>query len=403
MLASNDEKTYALDLELYKSVDPKASSYSVHTFGVSMVLKKKEKLWKRLMKDRNLKPRNMHLWWELYDKYNDEMEKLMSEAEGSGKATNKWWKNFDHKCEACHTMMYEAAFSEDALQRLKSGLEAEIEREAQKKAEAEKKAEEDEKDKEGKKETDDENEDGGKAEKKEKEATGNDNEDPEDDKSKNMKQALQVAQSTIRRLCEGYDTDVISVSFKKACKKLRKKRDMKKTLIATTSVVVEMLRKDKQNPLGMAKEGFKGNSTERMCKSVCPRIPKKLGPCKACNIVMDTISAHASKHKEKLSGAALLDGTCERIYARNPQMSEDAYESMSWVCDKLVRWFKDPIVEVIREKPSSERKKELVAVCKSAQFCKKKKKKKKNQDADESPNDESDKVTKEDVGTSPGL
>lgn len=42
-----------------------------------MVLKKKDKIWKRLMKDKNLKPRNMHLWWELYDKYNEDMEKLM--------------------------------------------------------------------------------------------------------------------------------------------------------------------------------------------------------------------------------------------------------------------------------------------------------------------------------------
>lgn len=74
---------------------------------------------------------------------------------------------------------------------------------------------------------------------------------------------------------------MISITFKKACKKLRKKRDLKKSLVTTTGVVVELLRKvvkgrnisriqvidtfgqDQENPLKHAKEGFVGNSTER--------------------------------------------------------------------------------------------------------------------------------------------
>ena len=43
-------------------------------------------MWKRLLRDKNLKPRNMHMWWELYEKYNDDMEKLEEEMELS---TNK--------------------------------------------------------------------------------------------------------------------------------------------------------------------------------------------------------------------------------------------------------------------------------------------------------------------------
>jgi len=333
MVASNDEKQFELELELFKNIDPEASTYSVHTFGVSFVLRKVDKVWKRLLKDPTLKPRNMHLWWELYDKYQDEMEKLQAEAESESKDNKKWWKRFDHKCEACHTMVEEAAFSDQAIQRLKKALHTEMDRaaaeEAQKAAEKAKKAAEEAKAKE-----ENETEEAGSEENSDDDDGKEEEDDEKAKKNKKLKQTVKVAGSVVKKVCEHYNSDVISTPFKKACKKLRKKRDIKKQVVITMGVVLEMIRKDEEMNPSALKPGFIANHTERSCSSVCPRSPKKISSCKACNTVMNSIHAHVVKHKQKLSKEQLVDGTCERVLGRMPSIEEEDYESVSYICNQ---------------------------------------------------------------------
>ncbi len=123
MVAANEAKAFKVDLKLLKTIDTKASSYSIQTFGVSFVLTKREKLWARLLKDRNEKPRNMHIWWELYDKYNDAMEELKQEASGKSKGGKRWWKTYQYKCDVCREMTKRAVLNEAALSRLDSAIE----------------------------------------------------------------------------------------------------------------------------------------------------------------------------------------------------------------------------------------------------------------------------------------
>ena len=37
--------------------------------------------WKKLLADDQIKPTNMNFWWELYDKYEEELEKLVPEED----------------------------------------------------------------------------------------------------------------------------------------------------------------------------------------------------------------------------------------------------------------------------------------------------------------------------------
>ncbi|KAF7457258.1 CS domain-containing protein [Cryptosporidium felis] len=68
---SHEKKKYLLELELYDSVDPKRSEWSFGSVGkLSCTLfKKNPDIWPRLIRDQNFKIPNMHIWWEMKEKF----------------------------------------------------------------------------------------------------------------------------------------------------------------------------------------------------------------------------------------------------------------------------------------------------------------------------------------------
>uniref|UniRef100_A0A7S2XGG7 Uncharacterized protein n=1 Tax=Lotharella oceanica TaxID=641309 RepID=A0A7S2XGG7_9EUKA len=379
MVASNHEKTYTLDLDLLKEIIPEESHYSIGTFGVSFVLKKKDKLWKRLLKDKNEKPRNMHLWWEKYDKYQDEMEKLTEREEAGSKLDKKWWKRFEHKCASCTHMIERAAFSSEAIETIRDALTTFEEKKA---ALAEKEAAE----KDGEKSPGNSTETNtNSTETPESSEAGTDGEEPvekteEEKKKEKYTDTMKVAGAVLKKVCEGYDTKTLSSEFKKACKKLRKKRDVKSALLISIGTVIEMLRKDPKLNVEQIKSHFVSEQIIDTCGTragVCPVLPKKVSTCKACHVVVDSIHGHVGMYKEGQGPAEheVLDSACSR--ATQPYSSHQDIKTVSTVCDKLVGDFDSAIIAVVRHTEKSKRRSGLVEVCREAGFCKKKKSKKK--------------------------
>eukprot|EP00471_Norrisiella_sphaerica_P006365 CAMPEP_0184483008 /NCGR_PEP_ID=MMETSP0113_2-20130426/4614_1 /TAXON_ID=91329 /ORGANISM="Norrisiella sphaerica, Strain BC52" /LENGTH=506 /DNA_ID=CAMNT_0026863127 /DNA_START=348 /DNA_END=1868 /DNA_ORIENTATION=- len=428
MKASNTEKSYLLTLELYGEVDPEASTYSVHTFGVSFVLKKRKKVWKRLLKNKDLKPRNMHLWWELYDKYQDDMEKLESEEKNSKRDGNRWWKKFENKCEACQTFVSEAAFSKLGMERLNEALIAELEREKADRSGAEPSldTEVDSSSSSGNG-TNSSSTSSSSTSDSESDATPDNIEDAQshevEDKAteetasrqQQLEQTVKVAGNVIKKVCENYDSS-ISSSFKKACKRLRKIREVKKNAIITMGIVLETIRKSGEASPDAILAETKASQTQKTCASLCPRPPKNLTPCKACNLVTNSIHAYVSKHKKRPEKEVLIDGACDRVKSKFTNLTEEDEMSLTFVCEKLVEYQDKEIIHIVREKAESDRRKALGRLCYKVNFCQKKKKwKKKGEKAEGDVEKASDEASKsetpeppneasaEDQSTSPGL
>ena len=87
MCAKTDQSLlkYELNLTLSEQVEQEPVSYfgdlSNGKFFVNLTKVERPAKWKRLLADDQIKPSNMNFWWELYDKYEEELEELSPEDE----------------------------------------------------------------------------------------------------------------------------------------------------------------------------------------------------------------------------------------------------------------------------------------------------------------------------------
>ena len=80
-MCRNDKKLlkYELKLDLYESVSVEQSSLEDSSVGrvfVNLVKEHEPARWKRLLADNSQKPQNMGVWWELWEKYEKELDKF---------------------------------------------------------------------------------------------------------------------------------------------------------------------------------------------------------------------------------------------------------------------------------------------------------------------------------------
>ena len=80
-MCRNDKKLlkYELKLDLFESVSAETSSLEDSSVGRVFVTLAKETQparWKRLLADNSAKPQNMGVWWELWEKYEKELEEF---------------------------------------------------------------------------------------------------------------------------------------------------------------------------------------------------------------------------------------------------------------------------------------------------------------------------------------
>lgn len=76
--ASDGRKNFNLNLELLKSIVPEESKYDMASVGrMTFTLKKADgpARWARLLKSKK-KVAHMHMWWEMQEKYNSELNKI---------------------------------------------------------------------------------------------------------------------------------------------------------------------------------------------------------------------------------------------------------------------------------------------------------------------------------------
>lgn len=79
---SQEKKKYVLNLELFDEIDSDLSEWSFGSVGklsCTLVKKRPNTIWPRLLKDQKLKIPNMHIWWEMKEKY----EKLAANSSTS--------------------------------------------------------------------------------------------------------------------------------------------------------------------------------------------------------------------------------------------------------------------------------------------------------------------------------
>lgn len=79
--AEHSTKTMKLEIpQLMNKVSIDLSSYSIITFGVNLVLRKKEiqDVWGSLLPSGVAFPRSIHTWWEMKNKYEDENAQVKS-------------------------------------------------------------------------------------------------------------------------------------------------------------------------------------------------------------------------------------------------------------------------------------------------------------------------------------
>jgi hypothetical protein len=92
--ASDGRKNFKLDIELLKGIIPEESRYDMASVGrMTFTLRKADSpsKWSRLLKSKDKKANQMHVWWEMADKHRAELEKLDEEesSESSSKKKSK--------------------------------------------------------------------------------------------------------------------------------------------------------------------------------------------------------------------------------------------------------------------------------------------------------------------------
>lgn len=74
---------YKLDLNLWNHVDPEKSTYNTENRGhlfINLVKKDSPSYWPLPIAGKN-RPKNMHVWWSMKEKYEDDMDEMMSDYE----------------------------------------------------------------------------------------------------------------------------------------------------------------------------------------------------------------------------------------------------------------------------------------------------------------------------------
>ena len=79
-MCRNDKKLlrYELRLDLYEAVDAEGSYLEESSVGrvfVNLAKIEEPSRWKRLLADNSVKPQNMGVWWELWEKHQKDLEK----------------------------------------------------------------------------------------------------------------------------------------------------------------------------------------------------------------------------------------------------------------------------------------------------------------------------------------
>ena len=75
---SNQRFQAELNLEFFKEIVPEDCTYEKLPLGkifVTLKKKKEKRAWARLLKGKT-KPKNMAVWWEMQEKYDDEINRL---------------------------------------------------------------------------------------------------------------------------------------------------------------------------------------------------------------------------------------------------------------------------------------------------------------------------------------
>ena len=68
---------YYMHHELFESINVTASSYEFQSAGrlyMNLTKEAQPKRWRRLLKNEDDKPSNMRIWWEVHEKFSDELE-----------------------------------------------------------------------------------------------------------------------------------------------------------------------------------------------------------------------------------------------------------------------------------------------------------------------------------------
>ena len=96
-MCRNDKKLlkYQLKLDLLESVKNTPDSYleqsSVGRVFLNLAKAESPSRWRKLLADNAVKPPNMGLWWEVYEKYEKELEQFAPEDDddGEGQAASR--------------------------------------------------------------------------------------------------------------------------------------------------------------------------------------------------------------------------------------------------------------------------------------------------------------------------
>ena len=83
-MATDGRKVFILDLQFLKNINPSNSTWSMASVGrMVFTIRKDNELgtnWARLLKSKK-KQNNMHFWYEMQEKYREELEKIDDTAE----------------------------------------------------------------------------------------------------------------------------------------------------------------------------------------------------------------------------------------------------------------------------------------------------------------------------------
>jgi hypothetical protein len=85
--ADHPTKVMRLEIPFWSKISPEKSTHTFNTFGVNLVLRKQDiqEVWGSLMPPDTPLPKNIHTWWELKNKYEDENAQVKS-----GGSSVKW-------------------------------------------------------------------------------------------------------------------------------------------------------------------------------------------------------------------------------------------------------------------------------------------------------------------------
>jgi len=94
-ICKGKKKEFSLVMDLLKPIHTGNSTWSMASVGrgtFTLTKQKPDTKWARLLKTRD-KPKNMHVWWQLHEKYEKELEKAVKREEERNRKENEESKN----------------------------------------------------------------------------------------------------------------------------------------------------------------------------------------------------------------------------------------------------------------------------------------------------------------------